>query len=58
MKSIPYVNEITIRCEVTIRLKKHILGTVYRSPNQNSDDFEFSGCFQYQPLPDNITLRL
>ena len=39
MISIPYLNE-SLLCEVTIGSKKCIIGTVYRSPSQNSDEFE------------------
>ena len=35
----PYLNE-SLLCEVTIGSKKCIIGTVYRSPSQNSDEFE------------------
>ena len=37
--SILYLNE-SLLCEVTIGSKKCIIGTVYRSPSQNSDEFE------------------
>ena len=37
--STPYLNE-SLLCEVTIGSKKCIIGTVYRSPSQNSDEFE------------------
>ena len=37
--SIPYFNESLI-CEVTIGWKKCIIGTVYKSRNQLSDEFE------------------
>ena len=37
--STPYLNE-SLLCEVTIGSKKYIIGTVYRSPSQNSDEFE------------------
>ena len=39
MISIPYLNK-GLLCEVTIGSKKCIIGTVYRSPGQNSDEFE------------------
>ena len=39
MISILYLNEILL-CEVTIGSKKCIIETVYRSPSQNSDEFE------------------
>ena len=39
MISIPYLNE-SLLCEVTKRSKKCIIGTAYRSPKQNSDEFE------------------
>ena len=39
MISIPYLNE-SLLCEVTIGSKKCIIGTVYRSPSKNSDEFE------------------
>ena len=38
--SIPYLNE-SLLFEVKIGSKKCIIGTVYRSPSQNSDEFEF-----------------
>ena len=37
--STPYLNE-SLLCEVTIGSKKCIIGPVYRSPSQNSDEFE------------------
>ena len=37
--STPYLNE-SLLCAVTIGSKKYIIGTVYRSPSQNSDEFE------------------
>ena len=37
--STPYLNE-SFLCEVTIGSRKCIIGTVYRSPSQNSDEFE------------------
>ena len=39
MMSIPYLNE-SLLCDVTIRSKMCVIGTVYRSPRQNSDEFE------------------
>ena len=52
MISIPYLNE-SLLCEVTIRSKKCIMGTVYRSPSQNSDEFEsFLSNFEFL-LQDN-----
>ena len=39
MMSIPYLNE-SLLCDVTIRSKMCIIGTVYRSLRQNSDEFE------------------
>ena len=36
---IPYLDE-SLLCEVTTGSKKCIIGTVYRSPTQNSDEFE------------------
>ena len=39
MISIPYLNE-SLLCEVTTGSKKCIIGTVYRSPSQNPDEFE------------------
>ena len=37
--STPYLSE-SLLCEVTIGSRKCIIGTVYRSPSQNSDEFE------------------
>ena len=37
--SIPYVNE-SLLCEVTTGSKKFIIGTVDKSPSQNSGEFE------------------
>ena len=37
--STPYLNE-SLLCEVTTGSRKCIIGTVYRSPSQNSDEFE------------------
>ena len=37
--SIPYLNE-SLLCEVTIGSKKCIIGTVYRSPSQNFNEFQ------------------
>ena len=37
--STPYFNE-SLLCEVTIGSRKCIIGSVYRSPSQNSDEFE------------------
>ena len=37
--STPYFNE-SLLCEVTIGSRKCIIETVYRSPSQNSDEFE------------------
>ena len=37
--STPYLN-VSLLCEVTIGSRKCIIGTVYRSPSQNSDEFE------------------
>ena len=39
MISTPYFNE-SLLCEVTIGSRKCIIGSVYRSPSQNSDEFE------------------
>ena len=39
MISKPYLNK-SLLCEVTIGSRKCIIGTVYRSPSQNSDEFE------------------
>ena len=39
MISIPYLNE-SLLCEVTTGSKKCIIGTVYRSPRQDPDEFE------------------
>ena len=39
MISTLYLNE-SLLCEVTIGSKNGIIGSVYRSPNQNSDELE------------------
>ena len=48
MISIPYLNK-SILCEGTIGSKKCITGIIYRSPSQNSDEFE--------SLPSNFLLQ-
>ena len=46
---IPYPDE-SLLCEVTTGSKKCIIGTVYRSPTQNSDEFEsFLSNFEFLP---------
>ena len=40
MIQIPYLNE-SLLCEVKIGSKKCIIGTVYRSPSTNSDEFKY-----------------
>ena len=43
-------------CEVTIGSKKHIIGTVFRFPSQNSDEFEsFPSNFEF--LVEDISNR-
>ena len=37
--STPYLNE-SLLCEVTVESGKCIIGTVYRSPSQNFDEFQ------------------
>ena len=56
----PYLNE-SLLCEVTVGSRKCIIGALYRSPSQNSDQFEsfllnfefllqdISNCNPYQP---------
>ena len=39
VKSTPYFNE-SLLCKVTVGSRKCIIGSVYRSPSQNSDEFE------------------
>ena len=55
MISITYLNE-SLLCEVAIGSEKCIIGTVYRSPNENSDEFEsFLSNFEF--LFQNISNR-
>ena len=51
--TLEYLNE-SLLCEVTIRSKKCIIGTVYRYPSQNSDEFE-SFLSKFEFLLQNIS---
>ena len=55
MISTPFLKE-SLLCEVIIGSRNSIIGTVYRSPGQNSDEFE-SSLLNFEFLIQDISSR-